>query len=318
MSTENSHLNPGESKYQYVFTVFTPSYNRAHTLHRVYESLKAQTYRDFEWLIVDDASKDNTREVVEQWQQEKIIPIRYIYQEHGHKHIAFARGAKEADGELFLTFDSDDICDSNALERFKYHWDTIPQYQKANFSGVTCLCKTTDGRIVGSRFPADPTDSDALEINYRFKVTGEKWGFHRTDVLRGLSFYEEFRGIYMSEDLYWHQIARKYKTRFVNEALRTYFTDHVSMMNERPSKMAFGLKTYYLSVLNDEIQWFRFDPMKFLRLAVHYVRFSFHAGDSAIRQLTKIKTRLGKLLWLIAFPLGSLVYIKDRILYRNK
>lgn len=62
--------------YQYLFTVFTPTYNRAHTLHRVYNSLKVQTYRDFEWLIIDDGSTDNTHELIEQWQAEKQFSIR--------------------------------------------------------------------------------------------------------------------------------------------------------------------------------------------------------------------------------------------------
>ena len=51
-----------------LFTVYTPTYNRAHTLHRCYESLKVQTFRDFEWLIVDDGSTDGTAELVAGWQ----------------------------------------------------------------------------------------------------------------------------------------------------------------------------------------------------------------------------------------------------------
>ena len=104
-----------------VFTVFTPTYNRAYTLHRVYESLKAQTYRDFEWLIVDDGSNDNTRELIQKWQNESLFSIRYIYQQNSGKHIAFNRAVREAKGELFLTLDSDDACVEEALERFKYH-----------------------------------------------------------------------------------------------------------------------------------------------------------------------------------------------------
>jgi len=73
-----------ESKmsYRYTFTVFTPTYNRANTLPRVYESLRAQTFRDFEWLIVDDGSKDDTKQIVERWQAMAEFPIRYIYQQN--------------------------------------------------------------------------------------------------------------------------------------------------------------------------------------------------------------------------------------------
>src|SRR5258707_14117604 len=112
------------SAYEYVFTVFTPTWNRAHTLHRAYQSLHAQTFRNFEWLIVDDGSTDNTREIVEKWQAESEFPIRYIYQENQGKAAAFNRGVREAQGALFLTLDSDDACVNQALERFKYHWDS--------------------------------------------------------------------------------------------------------------------------------------------------------------------------------------------------
>ncbi|MDP5238381.1 glycosyltransferase family A protein [Uliginosibacterium sp. 31-16] len=90
-----------------LFTVFTPTYNRAAVL---YDSLCAQTCRDFEWLIVDDGSTDDTRELVARWQSEAGFSIHYVWQKNGHKKTAMNRGAAEARGELFLTLDSDDAC----------------------------------------------------------------------------------------------------------------------------------------------------------------------------------------------------------------
>lgn len=160
--------------FRYTFTVFTPTYNRAHTLHRVYESLALQTLRNFEWLIVDDGSTDNTKELVDKWQNQAGSPIRYIRQDRQGKHVAFNRGVREAYGELFLTLDSDDACVPGALERFKYHWDAIPADKRRAFSAVTVLCKDHHGKPVGTRFPCDPTDSDSLEIRYKYKVKSEK------------------------------------------------------------------------------------------------------------------------------------------------
>jgi|SRR6476469_7752124 len=318
MFTEDSKPVQINQRYQYLFTVFTATYNRRHTLHRVYDSLTAQTYRDFEWLIVDDGSTDNTRELVDQWQQENLLPIRYIYQENAHLHIAFNRGVREAQGELFIKLDSDDSCEPQALERFKYHWDAIPSDQKDKFSAVTCLCKYTNGQIVGDLFPFNPTDSDSLEIRYRFKVKGEKWGFHRTGVLRKCFCGEEIIGTNLPESVRWSKIAKKYKTRFVNEALRTYWTDELSIVrnSQHPSKSAMGAKINHLDILNDYTEWFRFDPFSFLRSAVHYSRFSFHLGNNISQQSANIKTAIGKFLWLIALPVGYLVYLKDN--YANK
>src|SRR5664279_3180792 len=97
-----------------LFTVFTGTRNRAHTLPRVYESLAGQTLRDFEWLIVDNESTDGTRQLVEGWQQEADFPIRYFWHENRGKHGSQNRAIGEARGELFVTLDSDDPCAPNA------------------------------------------------------------------------------------------------------------------------------------------------------------------------------------------------------------
>src|SRR5690242_2999845 len=128
---------------RYCFTVFTPAYNRAPTLPRVYESLKAQTFRDFEWLIVDDGSTDNTPELVAQWQSTGELSIRYFQQEHCGRHIAFNRGVHEAQGTLFLNCDSDDAFVPQTLTRFLYHWENIPLAERSSFSAVTALCMDT-------------------------------------------------------------------------------------------------------------------------------------------------------------------------------
>src|SRR5690242_19362698 len=102
-----------------LFTVFTPTYNRAHTIERVYRSLCTQNCRDFEWLVVDDGSTDGTEALIRQWQHEAEFPIRYFWQPNAGKHVAMNRGVAEASGSLFLTLDSDDACVPWALERLR-------------------------------------------------------------------------------------------------------------------------------------------------------------------------------------------------------
>lgn len=204
------------------FTVFTPTYNRAHTLPRVYDSLHTQSYRDFEWLIVDDGSNDGTGKLVEKWIETNSFPIRYFYQTNQGKHVAFNRGVSEAEGDLFLPLDSDDICLLHTLERLHHHWESIPIQDRDKFSGVTCLCMDSCGKVIGSRFPADVIDSDPITIRTRYGVTGEKWGFIRTEVLRHFPFPVIPKERFVAEALVWNRIARKYKIRFVNEPLRIY------------------------------------------------------------------------------------------------
>ena len=100
---------------QYAFTVFTPTFNRAHTLPRVWKSLLQQTFKDFEWIIVDDGSRDNTRDLVSTFRQRSEFPVRYLWQQHAHKKAAYNFAVREARGILFLGFDSDDECVPTAL-----------------------------------------------------------------------------------------------------------------------------------------------------------------------------------------------------------
>ena len=89
-------------------TIFTPTYNRAYILNKLYESLCVQTCQDFEWLIVDDGSTDNTKELVDTWMGEGRIAIRYVYQQNGGKQRAFNKAVALTNSELFVCIDSDD------------------------------------------------------------------------------------------------------------------------------------------------------------------------------------------------------------------
>ena len=300
------------STLDYAFTVFTPTYNRAHTLERVYASLDAQSFRDFEWLIVDDGSTDGTRSLVERWRQQARFPIRYLWQENSGKHVAFNAAVREARGELFLPFDSDDGCVPHALECFRRHWESIPDDRRARFSAVTALCEDQHGNLVGSRFPYAVTDSNSLEIHYRFHVTGEKWGFHRTEVLRQYPF-PEIRATHVPESVVWGKIARRYSTRFVNDVLRIYYIGAPSLVHGRHGSVGnpLGGRLQHLAVLNEHVDYLRFAPLAFFISAAHYTRYSFHVGAPIRRQLEDISTTPGRVLWALAAPAGLMLYHRD-------
>lgn len=302
--------------FQYTFTVFTPTYNRAYTLHRVYDSLRNQTYRDFEWLIVDDGSMDQTKELVSIWQGEADFPIRYIWQENSGKHQAFNWGVQEAKGELFLNLDSDDACVPEALERFIYHWDAIPPERKAQFSSVTSLCLDQNGSLIGNKFPQDITDANYPEIIYKYKVRGEKWGFHQTEVLKKFPFPLIDGVRFIPEGIIWSAIGDQYKTRFINEPLRIYWIDESKQSDQLtrsgiPSKNAVGLALLHKSILNHNIKWLRNAPVQFLCSAIHYSRFSLHMGKSIWEQIRILDNIWAKILWAIMWPLGYLQYLRD-------
>jgi glycosyltransferase involved in cell wall biosynthesis len=300
-------------RYHCTFSVFTPTFNRAHTLPRVCQSLEAQTYRDFEWLVLDDGSTDETRALVEGWQREASFPIRYIWQENSGKHLAVNQGVQEARGELFLIFDSDDACVPEALERFKSHWDSIPAHERREFTGVTCLAQDLEGKVIGDRFPIDPLDSNSLEIRHKYKVKGEKWGFHRTEVLRGFP-YPEVVGEepYVPPSLVWNRIALRYKTRYVNDILRIFYPPLPDALRSRrrPVKAPEGIRLYYQEFVNLA---YPFPVLALLRNHANYVRYSLHGKMGMTAQAREIRSSL---YWLAAFPMGLMLFVRDRWIWK--
>ena len=296
------------------FTVFTPTYNRAHLLHRVYRSLLAQTFRDFEWLVIDDGSTDDTRSLLLKWRAEADFPIRYLFQRNQGKHVACNRAVHAARGRFFLTLDSDDACVPEALAKLRLYWDTIPQQQRCSFSAVTVLCKDERGAVVGDMFPDHITDSDSLDCYYRLKVRGEKWGFQRTDVMREFPFpVPRQRMSHVPEGIIWSQISRRYKTRYVNEPLRIYYSGHESLTsvgNLGSSARAYRMWNRF--VLEQHLDFMKYDPVEFLRHAANLCRFSLHLGESAIRQIWTLNSRLAKVLCLVVLPIGVVKFVADR------
>ena len=295
------------------FTVCTATFNRAHTLHRVFDSLKAQTFQDFEWLVIDDGSSDETETLIARWQSRTSFSIRYKYQQNQGKHIAINLGATLALGDFFVVADSDDAFLPNALEVFYEAWLAIPKTSRSDFVGVTGLCVTDDGRIIGDRFPEDILDTTSLEVSYRHRVDGEKWGFYRTDIIRqfpspsidGLSFF--------SESIIWHAIGRRYMTRFINKPLRIYKQDAGDQLTRRSPSDTAPAGVFYVITLNNDHDYMFVAPMFFARIAAHGVRFALHRSESLTTQLSQLRQPKLKALWMIVFIPGLLLYLTDLI-----
>lgn len=134
-------------------TVFTPTYNRAYCLHRCYESLQRQTCRDFEWLIIDDGSTDNTSQLVQRWIDAATdFPIRYVYKENGGMHTGYNLAYALITSELSINVDSDDYLTDTAIEDILTFWE---ENRREDIGGIYALDCYADGRITGTAFPED-------------------------------------------------------------------------------------------------------------------------------------------------------------------
>jgi glycosyltransferase involved in cell wall biosynthesis len=286
-----------------IFTVFTPTWNRAHTLPRVYDSLRAQTLQDFEWVIVDDGSDDGTEAVVRGWMAGGDIAIRYEYQPNRGKPSAVNRGAALARGDLFAILDSDDTLTPDALERLHEIWASIPDDRRPAFSGVTVHCVDPGGSIIGDPFPADPLDAHPWQLT----VSGEKWGCHRTAVVRAYPFPIFAGEQYVPEGLIWNRIGHTYLIRFRNVGLRRYapapggVTAHIRTVLIRNPR---GAALYYREVLGLPLP-----ARSHWRAAAQYGRWTLHAGRSPAA-LVADAPRRG--LVVLALPLACVAWLLDR------
>ena len=204
-------------EFSYPVTVFTPTYNRAYILGDLYHSLQRQTCMDFEWLIVDDGSADDTKALVASWQgEENPFPIRYVYQENGGKCRAINRGLKEADGRLFFTVDSDDYLTDDAIEKV-IRWDgELPR--DGHFCGYVGNRGITPTQTPNRLFPGGYLDGTALD---RYdQVDGERAFVFYTEVHRKY-LYPEFPGEkFLTEAVTWDLMAHDgYKMRFYNDII---------------------------------------------------------------------------------------------------
>lgn len=203
-------------------TIFTPCYNRAECLERLYRSLQKQTCKDFEWIAIDDGSKDNTYAVLQVYANEKNqFAIHVLSIENGGKHRAVNRATKLAKGKYFLILDSDDFLIEDAVLKIKSWCQEIEKLPDFNeFAGVAGLKMFQNQTVVGGSGHGEVyIDATNLERD-RFKLQGDKAEIYKTETLRRFPF-KEFEGEkYLSERTAWDVIAEnKYKIRWYMEAI---------------------------------------------------------------------------------------------------
>lgn len=198
-------------------TVFTPAYNRAHTLPRTYKSLLKQDCKDFIWLIVDDGSTDNTAELVREWkEQDNGFEIRYIYKENGGMHTAHNTAYESIDTELNVCIDSDDMVANGAIQKIIDKWNEVRDKDYAGLIGLDA--DMTSGQIIGKGFPKGMKET-TLSGYYARGGAGDKKLVYRTDIINRYPPYPVFEG-----EKY---VALAYKYRLIDQDYKLAVFDEI-------------------------------------------------------------------------------------------
>ena len=198
-------------------TIFTPAYNRAHTLLRTYESLLQQDCKEFIWLIIDDGSTDNTAELVKSWQsKENGFEIRYIYKENGGMHTAHNTAYENIDTELNTCIDSDDKLAPGAVRMILDKWERV---RDQGYAGIIGLDTDFDNNVIGKGFPKGMTETTVIGY-YVAGGSGDKKLVYRTDVINQYPAYPVFEGEkYVALSYKYRLIDQKYKMAVLDEVL---------------------------------------------------------------------------------------------------
>ena len=284
-------------------TILTPTYNRASLLPRLFDSLLRQTNKDFEWIVVDDGSTDDTREVVANLKEKcgGAFPMGYVYKANGGKHMAINIGAERARGELLFIADSDDLLTDDALETVANSWHDISDDK--SFAGIAGLDIAMDTReVIGSGLPQEHIDCNAIDIRYRHHVTGDMKEVFRTEVLREFPFPEFTGERFCPEQLVWFRMARRYRLRYINKPI--YIADY------QPDGITAGITRARLR--NPSASMLTYAeltecPVPFLvkvKAAINFWRF-WHC-----RTATSVVPRVA-LRWHWLRPLGWMMHVRD-------
>ena len=293
-------------------TVFTPAYNRADLLGRCFESMKRQTRKDFIWMIIDDGSGDNTREVVESWLREPLdFELQYHYKENGGLHTAYNEAIARIDTELCVCIDSDDFMPDDAVEKILAFWE---KYGSDEYAGIVGLDFYLDGKVIGDPLPEQKTVNliDLHTGKYPI-VNGDRTNVVRTELYRKYAPMKVFPGEKNFNPHYMHlQISREYDFLVLNENLRFVDYQPQGMSNSmlwqyRNSPRSFAeIRKLYLSFPNS--------PLKYrLRHSIHLASSCFLAGNG----LRSLRESPRKGLAVLALPFGWALSCYVRMKVKN-
>lgn len=285
-------------------TVFTPAYNRADLLPRLYNSLLEQPKESIVWLIVDDGSTDNTKELVSKWIDEGNLHIRYFFKENGGLHTAYNVGIEKADTELFICIDSDDFMPPGSIRRILDLWDTEGSDA---YAGIVGLDYTLEGKPIGSRLP-DQKAIHFLDIKMNYRDIGDTKLVHRTTLLKQVAPMPIFEGeknfnpsyLFLKVDQFLPLLILNENICFVE-----YQPDGMSyniLHQYRNSPNSFmEIRKLYLSLQNTNLQFK-------IRHIVHYISACLFA-----RKYRSIFRNPFPFLTLLLLPFGILLNIYIRI-----
>lgn len=282
-------------------SVITPTYNRGKLLQQVYDSLVNQTDKNFEWIVIDDGSTDNTSDIVNSFIKEKKIKIKFHKKENGGKHTAVNHGLDMAEGDFVIILDSDDRLLPDAVKIIKR--DASKYNDNIKICGMSYLKRILNG-TESSKLPESPYFSNHIQCRYNEGYLADRAEVYKVNVLKKYKFpiFEDER--FLSEAIVWNKIAYEYDTVYVDEYIYEceYQQDGLTANSQKTRvNNPIGAKENYRIMMKKPFKF----PLR-VKYSILYNTFSKFAGESLKERLDKEN----KILILLTKPLGDIAYLK--------
>lgn len=296
-------------------SVFTPTFNSTATLRRAYESLEKQTYKNFEWIIIDDFSSDkgDTKKLIEELASKASFPCKtHFFKENHFGGKSLKKASELATGEIIGTLDHDDQLTPNSLEK-------VVEYAQQYFieSSIGCIagrCENQNGAFIGNKFRKNISVHYDGHIRYKEGITSELIVFSKTSVIKE---YSKFMKKGFTYGLLWAKISEHYRTVYVNDVFRIYDTGNpTSYTNDNKLNLRFPEEKVEMNmmVFYSYRKYLIYKPLLTFKQMVHtqFLRKKYNVGN----QLSKSK--LLNTTFNLTYIFGLFKYYLDRLKNRNK
>ena len=234
-----------------MISIITPTYNRAKLLSNIYQCLLNQTNKNFEWIIINDGSKDNTDKVVKEFQKKKELNIKYYKKENGGKPSAYNLGVEKSTGELLLCLDDDDLLSKDAVEIILQDYKEIKNNE--NVAGLVYNVAYTYNKekIIGTSLPNNVIDT-YFDIYHKYKVQGDKLQVIKSNIAKQYPMPIISGEKFIPEALINNRISLKYKFKYKSNVIRYaeylpdgYTSNYFKLVKENPLGNALYFKELY-------------------------------------------------------------------------
>lgn len=286
-------------------SILTATYNRSNYLPKLYESIKENLKYNVtpEWIIVDDGSTDDTKNIVQSFIDENKVIIKYLYQKNSGKMSAINEAVKMATGDLIVDCDSDDCFTNNSFEIIENNVKKL--LQNKELYGLVFLKSEENGEISGKEFSQKEHITSMFDLYFKEDIGGEKIIVYNSKIRKQYSHQLEHNEKFITEARMYHKMDEKYKLLAINEVIEqgSYIEDgYTKNINKTFKESPYGYYMYFKELLQKDMRGVMFS--KRLYAIKHYILFSYLTKNKFNANL--IKDRLNKFLYIMLYLPGKM------------